>query len=103
MISDEQRAEIIEIIEGLKGKEKINLCEKCHEMYGCGRKHGINMFDTGVCDSCGEVNDVVNCIIVNSAEILGIGDLSYWLSGLPRIFERRVDDESYRCFKIHKS
>jgi len=45
-----------------------NLCEKCHEIQGCGKEHGVNYFDTGICSSCGETNEVVDCSVAELIE-----------------------------------
>lgn len=76
------------MIAGLSGDGTRNLCEKCHAALGCGGVHGTNLYDDGVCDHCGQPNEVVNCSIANYVVALGISDLGYWRSGLPRIWQK---------------
>ena len=62
-----------------------NLCAECHKTLGCGRTHGIYFYDTGHCDNCGKVNELVNCKIAHRIEDLGISDRLYYETRLPRI------------------
>lgn len=79
-------AKVEGVINRLTGNATRNLCENCHTANGCGRTHGVNLYDTGVCDNCGRTSDVVNCVIANCVVDLGISDLGFWKSRLPRIW-----------------
>ena len=46
----------------------INMCEQCHEKHGCKTQHHINFYDTGVCEICGKIDDIVNCKIASELE-----------------------------------
>ena len=65
-------------------KTGIQLCPKCHPVYGCGHEHGGLLHDTGTCSVCGETTDVVNCRLANLAQTLGLCDEYVWRY-LPRL------------------
>jgi len=82
---------IIKEIQGLTGYQRNNLCFECHRQKGCGTDHSTNLYDTGVCDLCGETNDVVNCSIAKHITDRGINEIVYLESGLSRIFRQSID------------
>jgi len=85
---EENLAKMETTIRGLSRKDTLNFCETCHTAMGCGRTHGINLYDTGVCDGCGQIGEVANCVIANRVYDLGLTILGYRKSGLPRIPRR---------------
>lgn len=80
-LTTEQIQEFQNFINNLDKEDKINLCESCHTIHGCKSDHDISLTDTGTCNVCGKVTDVVNCAIANKVEKDNIPIMSYWHNG----------------------
>lgn len=61
-----------------------NLCEKCHAKHGCGSVHDVYLSDTGICGSCGEINDVWDCDLCKLYAGFGLSVENVWKS-FPRL------------------
>jgi len=89
-IGIETIAEIIKEIQGLTGNQRNNVCDECHRKE-CNTEYSIYLYDTGICDSCEKMGDLVNVSIANYVKDKGINEILYWESGLPRIFRQGKD------------
>jgi hypothetical protein len=81
LLSSIRKSEMAAFISKLQGKECLNLCSECHNIYSCGHEHSFLLYDNGKCSFCGEVGKVVNCAIANKVVRDGIDFVDYWREG----------------------
>ena len=81
LLTVEQKSDMAVFVKMLQGKDHLNLCSDCHEIYGCGHEHSFLLYDDGKCSLCGKVGKVVNCAIANKVVRNGINLVDYWREG----------------------
>lgn len=66
--------------------EQKNYCENCLQVKGDFTEYNAYLTDTGTCNGCGKVNDVVNVKIANLILNSDIEIMDYFMGGGKRIF-----------------